>query len=594
MIQSRAKFDPAINAFFNALLRETGDWTWRPREREFIFTHPESGASLAVPCQFRSLGGRHLLGTALHLDDGSGPRPIPFQQAVAWTLTLPSLRTLSSRVTRESFRYRVQRSEENLRMASAYRAESLPPAGPEPQCFIHSEQALVNGHSIHPCPKDRGNMSQEEASAFAPEYAGEFPLIWYSVDADRLQCHESSALTLDKAVDDLLSHEPSRVRVAAAKARAEGRRVIPCHPFQHRHWQSHPDLKQLQARGQLRSLGLGALPWRATSSLRGIWSGEVDWMLKFSLSVRITNSLRHLQPREAVRGPALADLLKTRPAQQWQARHPHFTVLDEPVATAILGLDNRPLPETTLVFRDNPFRDKGASNCELLASLLQDDPATGLSRLGTCLQQRGAGEAGARSWLYAYLEQAVKPLLDAQSNLGLLFGAHQQNLVLKLDEQFQPVAAWFRDCQGTGFSALAHHRFGPALAATVENSENELPDTLAVRLFCYYLFINSTFNVITSLAAAGLCPEQRLWQQLRQWLEQQLATSPAAPGALHYLLESSTLHAKNNFLCSLRALNENTLDDLESIYHPMPNPLVTTGRALTRERRTHDTAIYAH
>lgn len=594
MTQSRAKFDPSINAYFNALIRETGDWSWHPREREFVFTHPDSGASLSVPCQFRSLGGRHLLGPGLHFDDGSGARPIPFREAVAWTLTLPSLRTLSSRVTRESFRYRVQRSEENLQMASAYRSECPPPAGAEPQCFINSEQALVNGHSIHPCPKDRGNMNQEEATAFAPEYAGEFPLIWYSVDARRLQYHESSAVTLDQVIGDLLRREPPHVMAAAAQAKAEGHRIIPCHPFQHRHWQSHPDLKELQTSGHLRCLGLGALPWRATSSLRGIWSGEVDWMLKFSLSVRITNSLRHLQPKEAVRGPALADLLNTRPAQQWQARHPHFTVLDEPVATAILGPDNRPLPETTLVIRENPFRDTGAENCELLASLLQDDPATGLSRLGTCLQQRGAGEAGARAWLHAYLEQAVKPLLDAQGNLGLLFGAHQQNLVLKLDEQFRPRAAWFRDCQGTGFSALAHQHFGPTLTNTVENSENELPDTLAVRLFCYYLFVNSTFNVIASLAAAGLCPEQHLWQQLRQWLQLQLAAAPADPGVLHYLLESPTLHAKNNFLCSLRAVNENTLDDLESIYHPMPNPLVTAGRAPNRERKTHDTAIPAH
>ncbi|MGM0571527.1 IucA/IucC family protein [Marinobacter sp.] len=594
MTQSGVKFDPSINAYFNALIRETGGWSWHPRQREFVFSHPESCSSLHVPCHFRSLGGRHMLGAGLLLDDGEGPQPIPFREAVAWTLTLPSLRGLSSRVTRESFRYRVQRSEENLQVARAYRTECVSPDDILPRRFIDSEQALVNGHSIHPCPKDRGNMSQEEASAFAPEYAGEFPLIWYSVEAASLQCHESTDSTLDRAVDALLRHESAPIRAAAAEARANGHRVIPCHPFQHRHWQAHPDLKALQANGQLRSLGLGAVPWQATSSLRGIWSDEADWMLKFSLSVRITNSLRHLQPKEAVRGPALADLIRTPPAARWQARHPGFTVLAEPVAAAIRSPAGQPLAETTLVFRTNPFQGADADHCELLASLLQDDPATGLSRLGTCLQARHAGEAGARAWFHAYLEHVVKPLLDAQGNLGLLFGAHQQNLILKLDDDFQPVAAWFRDCQGTGFSALAHQRFGPALKATIADSDNELPDTLAVPLFCYYLFINSTFNVITSLAAAGLCPEQTLWQQLRQWLQQRLAESPADPGALHYLLDSPTLHAKNNFLCSLRALNENTLEDLEAIYHPMPNPLVTIRQAHTRERKTHDAAIFAH
>jgi N2-citryl-N6-acetyl-N6-hydroxylysine synthase len=112
------------------------------------------------------------------------------------------------------------------------------------------------------------------------------------------------------------------------------------------------------------------------------------------------------------------------------------------------------------------------------------------------------------------------------------------------------------------------------MPSLIRDSANELPDELGIRLFSYYLFVNSTFNVITSLAAANLCSENLLWQTLIQWLKQQAAGQPRDSSAIHYLLNSPKLYAKNNLLCCLRALNENTLGDLASIYHSMPNPLI--------------------
>ena len=588
MLPSKETLDPSVNAYFNALLRETGPWPWHPESGHFSITHSQTGEILLIPCRHYSRAGRHLLGPDLWLDGHHGLSAIPFLDAVAWTLSLPELAQQATSAGRKNLCHRVAQSRGNLLRAIA---QKRPQPSLRPQDFIQSEQALAHGHSIHPCPKDLGNMSAEEIVAFAPEYGGRFPLIWYGVHTGQLQCHDSNAARLDDALHSLQAGEPPDLRRTMAEARNSGQVVVPCHPLQHRHWQTHPSLRELQAQGHLRCLGMGASRWQATSSLRAIWAEDQPWMLKFSLSVRITNSLRHLQPQEAVRGPLLADLLNVAPAQQWLDRHPHFRVLNEPATAVICDPKGQPLPDTTLVIRHNPFRGDATRGCELLASLLQDDPDSGESRLATCLKARHAGAGEAQAWFGDYLDLAVKPLLDAQSNLGLLFGAHQQNLILRLDDRFRPVAAWFRDCQGTGFSALAYRRFGTDLAEAVLTSRNELPDELAVRLFCYYLFINSTFNVITSLAAAGLCAEQRLLDQLRRWLEQRRAENPVDRSALDYLLGSPQLYAKNNFLCSLRAINENTLEDLQSIYHPMPNPLVVGHHTITKDEHSHDTLI---
>ncbi len=600
MLQRHPCFNPSINAYFNALLRETGPWPWHPDGAYFSITNLETLATLIVPCRYHSRGGRHILGAQLLLDQGAGLQPVDFPDAVAWTLELPQLRKQAAPDALARFRDRVLRSDDNLQQVLNYLRPHGPTRFTQPLDFIAAEQALVNGHSIHPCPKDRGNMDASEARCFTPDFGGRFPLAWYSVHLDCLDSHIAGRRTLNGLIQGLLQDDGPMTERDIRTVHAAGHCLIPCHPYQHRHWQAHPDIQRLQAEGKVRFLGIGDSHWQATSSVRAIWSDRHDWMLKFSLSVRITNSIRHLQPREAVRGPALTRLLAREPARAWLARHPQFRVLREPAALALRGADGTPLPETTLVFRENPFRGPASDNCEVLATLLQDDPDTGVSRLGRRLWLRGAGKAGAQRWLRSFLDLAVRPLLDAQSNLGLLFGAHQQNLILRLDDDGQPEAAWFRDCQGTGFSALAHRRFGTALRRLIDDAENELPDELAVRLFCYYLFINSTFNVITALAAAGLCPEAELWDTLRTWLTDRRAEQPADVSALTYLLESPELYAKNNLLCCLKGLNENTLDDLTQIYHPMPNPLVagpapaTLSSTRNKEHHHHDHRLVSY
>ena len=222
----------------------------------------------------------------------------------------------------------------------------------------------------------------------------------------------------------------------------------------------------------------------------------------------------------------------------------------------------------------SPFHGDAVNNTEVLATLLQDDPRSGDSRLAQRLGQAGLDDSQAREWFRRYLDVAVAPLLEAQSRFGILFGAHQQNLVLKLDGVW-PVKLFFRDCQGTAFTSLAVQRLGDELGSLADDSENLLPDELGIQLFCYYLFINATFNVIASLAAGRLASEPDLVRTLRGWLQARLDEQPRDDRAIRYLLESRELHAKGNFLCTLRALNETTLSDVFSIYHPMTNPLYT-------------------
>lgn len=415
-------------------------------------------------------------------------------------------------------------------------------------------------------------MDSGDARRYAPEYGTPFPLAWYSVDRAQLFRREAGGFQSVDGVDALLETEPDADHLRAQLP--EGHCLLPCHPFQHRQWQASPGLAPMLESGAVRYLGEGAPHWYATSSLRAIYCDSAPWMLKFSLSVWLTNSLRHLYPEEVVRGAELCRVLDSGPVREWLQSRPRFEILREPITAGIRGPEGQPLTETLLVWRDNPFHGDAANNTEVLATLLQDDPRSGDSRLAQRLGQVGLDDSQAREWFRRYLDVAVAPLLEAQSHFGILFGAHQQNLVLKLDGVW-PEKLFFRDCQGTAFTSLAVQRLGDELGSLADDSENLLPDELGIQLFCYYLFINATFNVITSLAAGRLASEAALIRTLREWLQARLDEQPRDDRAIRYLLESRELHAKGNFLCTLRALNETTLSDVFSIYHPMTNPLYT-------------------
>ncbi len=561
--QTLPAFDPALSCFFNALIRESADWRFAESAVGPTIHFPLSaGRSLLLPCQHLSHSARHrLCGPAFIERPGTAPEALTLAEAV--TLVLEQLG--GERVA--ALRQRVLQSAANTADALVARQGDMECLFSAPLDFIEAESALLVGHSVHPCPKARDRFSAADARAFAPEYRGAFALLWLAVKRSRVRQYSAAAEHM-VMVEELATRDS---RLAQwLRELGEDEWLLPCHPYQWPHWQAQPVLARALAAGELRLLGEGALRWRATSSLRALYCEQVPWMLKFSLNVKLTNSVRQLQPEELVRGAQLAAVLQSPEGQAFQARFPRFEILSEPAAVILLDDNSTPLVETGSLWRANPFVGAGAAHTEVLATLLQDDPRDGLPRLVKRLQCCGAGNReGAQRWFAAYLDVAVRPLLLAQADYGLLFGCHQQNIVLTLDDIW-PVKACFRDCQGTGFSPLAQRRL-PA----VPEGATQLDAEMGQVLFTYYLFVNATFNVISSLAMSGWIAEAALLAQLRQFLQSLLDDGVEDDSVIRNLLHSQQLHIKGNFHCALSDLNENTQRDILAMYHPISNPLTS-------------------
>ena len=164
------------------------------------------------------------------------------------------------------------------------------------------------------------------------------------------------------------------------------------------------------------------------------------------------------------------------------------------------------------------------------------------------------------------------PLFHLQANFGVVFLAHQQNIVMQLENGF-PIGMYYRDCQGTGYTDLAFELFGEQLKEAKRDVENYWDQDKVRRYFAYYLIINSTYNVISNLAAQCGVDELGLVAILHQHLRRLLDAGVRDDQCLRYVLESQSLCCKGNFFCYLQNFNENSIPDPAVIYFDLPNPL---------------------
>ncbi|MEL6061904.1 MULTISPECIES: IucA/IucC family protein [unclassified Methylobacterium] len=444
--------------------------------------------------------------------------------------------------------------------------------------FRDAERALRFGHAVHPTPRSRDAFTLEEARSFAPEYGRGFPLRWWSAAPEAVVQGSARA---ESAADFSagLAAEDSALdrRILAA---SEGRVLLPMHPWQAARLTLDPAVDALFRSGQLIDHGPGGSPWFATTSLRSLYAPHARLMLKHSLSLRLTNSLRLIKPVECARGLAVDALLQGPIGAAIAARWPRFHILGEPGYLALRGADGALLPQTIVALRDNPFRGSGQRPAAVLAALCEIDPDGRGSALADTILRIAAREGGARGaetvaidWFDRFLDAAVRPLLELQCAYGLLFGAHQQNLVIGLADGW-PAEAFFRDCQGTGFV----REFLPMLAEAAPGldlgSGHLFTAAEAARIVAYYLIVNSVFAVIGAIAVAGLAREDVLIRHLRRFVEALAGTDLPDKTCLRLLLEAPTLGSKGNFMICFRNINENT-DVTDPLAHHvgLPNPL---------------------
>lgn len=534
--------DVAAQCFLNALIRETTDWKLTEYPPDELLIPLDEQKSLHFRVAYFSPTQHHRFAFPARLVTASGSYPVDF--------------TTLSRLIIDKLRHQLFLP---VPLCETFHQRVL-------ESHVHTQQAIDARHDWAALREKALNFG--EAERYLPDMAPHFPLRWFSVDKTQI-AGESLHLNLQQRLTRFAAENAPQL----LNELSDNQWLFPLHPWQGEYLLQQGWCQALVAKGLIKDLGEAGTSWLPTTSSRSLYCATSRDMIKFSLSVRLTNSIRTLSVKEVKRGMRLARLAQTDGWQMLQVRFPTFRVMQEDGWAGLRDLNGNIMQESLFALRENLLVDQPKSQTNVLVSLTQAAPDGGDSllvsavkrlsdRLGITVQQ------AAHAWVDAYCQQVLKPLFTAEADYGLVLLAHQQNILVQMLGDL-PVGFIYRDCQGSAFMPHATDwldSIGEAQAENIFTHEQLL------RYFPYYLLVNSTFAVTAALGAAGLDSESNLMARVRASLAE-VRDQVTHKTCLNYVLESPYWNVKGNFFCYLNDHNENTIVDPSVIYFDFANPL---------------------
>ncbi|QLG49967.1 IucA/IucC family protein [Natrinema halophilum] len=604
---TRVARDASVHSFLNSYCHETGAGEFVPAADAPVDCQPSSGLALrcplpnqglalVVPVDYRSPTDRHLFDLPAYYRAESDGEPVELDYVTLATLVTKEL-ALERGVdgNRDDLVERVVRSCRNIERFVDARADDDATLYGQSFAFCEAEQSLVFGHLRHPTPKSRRGL-ERTAERYAPELEGSFQLHYVRADPDIVEAESACDESAAEWVRDALRADPTVAESVLDGYLAADDVLLPVHPWQAERLLDRPAVRDLVAAGRLESLGPLGREFHPTSSVRTLYAPDSPFMLKGSLAVEITNSIRTNKRPELERGVAISALLATEFGDELRDRFPAFDVIRDPAYMTIdpdaLGVDGDE-SGFEAVLRANPFRGDDARRATPVVALCQDAIGDGRSRLGriiAAIAERESRETAAVSeeWFRRYLEISVRPLLWLYLEQGIGLEAHQQNSVLTLSDAGYPAEFRYRDNQGYYFPESASDRLETYLPGIGGRANSICPDDVADERIRYYVVLNNAIGVINAFGTAGLVDEAVLLPILREELDSLSEFDRPGTTILEPLLESPTVPRKANLLTRLRGLDELNAPSLDeqSVYADVRNPLVDSSKSVGRANET--------
>ncbi|MCD1258406.1 IucA/IucC family siderophore biosynthesis protein [Paenibacillus athensensis] len=538
------------------------------------------GITLLAGVKHRSAVGRHLFEFPLYYRAADDRPWVAGDYVTVTTLLIKELALAAGGDVRtDELLLRVIQSCRSIEVFVAARSGDADELyGPESD-FIAAEQSLLFGHLIHPTPKSRQGIPDEQLALYSPELKGSFALHYFR--AARELVREDS--TLPESATELVKRELREDPLAdpAFVARYCGDdewSLIPVHPLQAEKLLAEPFVQAWIAEGRLIDLGPCGSPYAATSSLRTVYREASRFMYKFSLQVKVTNSLRVNKFKELERGVEVDRLLATAVGEVCR-EFPAFDIVRDP-AYLTLAAKGREESGFEVVLRANPFRGAAAEGATLVAGLVQDALPGNPTRLGGLIRGLAAKEGRStdevsRDWFSRYLDISLRPMVWLYMKFGIALEAHQQNSVVTVDADGYPHRFYYRDNQGYYFCTSTQNLLEALLPGIGQGSQTVCEDAVADERFRYYLIMNHMFGVINGFGSARLADERSLLGQLRSALADFVPMNREPSQFLHTLLHNPTLPCKANLLTRLHDMDELVgAMEAQSVYVEIDNPLV--------------------
>lgn len=577
-----------LQAFVNCYLREVASGHWIQASDSSLSDRlpaPLTGDDAVViqlpaddllfDVAYRSTVGRHTF-TAVYQSHGPDTR---YQRIPPYTAIITLIRSIyaeqapqATHTTTEELEL-CSRLTDSLQWTTTYLENRIQDSGLTQNRYIEAEQSILFGHWLHPTPKSRQGISFWQHGQYTPELKGRFALHYFAVNRDYLE--EDSALQTSAA--HWIAEDAPRMLLQQCQATEV---LLPQHPLQAQHLLNQPRVRKALQDGWLRDLGCHGAPWFPTSSVRTLYQPGNDKMYKFSIPVKITNSLRRNRKHELPVGVIMTRLMRRIDFFQ---RFTFFHIVDDPAYLNVRFPDQAADEESgfELILRKNVFAQPKGHAAVLIAALTQDPlqlcEGTQRSRLHTILQELSALEGRdihhvAKDWFEQYWQCAIEPLLYLYDRHGIALEAHQQNSLLNLANGY-PTDYFYRDNQGFYLAPAYRDELIAQEPGITELDDLFYDEPMIQRRFAYYLCINQLFSIIHRLGADGLCNEAELIRACRHWLESlESDLTGAGKRMIRYLLDSDQLAFKANLLTRIHDVDELEAEQELAVYAELRNP----------------------
>ncbi len=433
----------------------------------------------------------------------------------------------------------IEASNGLIRDALRQRPVGVKPPPDTASIYLDLEQSLLTGHRNHPAPKARSGRP-EEIRRYAPELGARFQLHQLAV---RSELVSEIRMTGTETIDE--ERAPA------------GYRLLPVHPWQYAILSRGSDLPAALTDGRAIDLGPGGPLMRPTSSVRTV-AADGSGFIKLSLSVLITNCLRINPWPEVQAAVTLAGLLEPL-RRELVSRFPGTLLLRE---TAGLTADLGPGTADQLgVIRREGWAGSlrpGALPVPV-AALTEPVPHPLLAGL---LRRITADRSRLLDWWRRYLRLLLPPVLHAYARHGVVFEAHQQNVLVALAGDGMPVQVVLRDLEGV---KLVQEQRGEDLAAMPDRVRAHVgtPRGRGWDRVAYCLLVNHVGGLSAALADHDPGVEPALWEAVRDVLAE---VEPFAE--LEAVLAGEPVPAKTNLLTRWRSAA-----DRDSGYVPLYLPM---------------------
>ena len=432
--------------------------------------------------------------------------------------------------------------------------------------YLESESKLLLGHATHPAAKSRLGFSQQDILDYSPELRANFQLHYFAAKSDKVK-------RLGSGLSDAKLREFSATHDSLSPDYA----LLPVHPWQAKYLLKQDVIIKLIEQGLLIDLGVRGKKLTATSSLRTLYNPELDFFIKGSLNVRITNCVRKNAYYELESAVKLTELLAPN-FNQLEKKHLGLKIMREPGCLTLdfdeLDVEQRIQVEEGfgVLFRENPseLREQNI----LLAGSLFTQGVSGESNVKTHIwhlsqHSQMSYEQSSLLWFKSYLDALLPSMFDALFEHGLVFEPHLQNILIKLDQDLV-AGVWIRDLEGTKLNQQAWQiqqlsNMSEKASSSVLYDQEKCWNRLA-----YCLFINNIVQAIFCIARRESVLEARLWHQVRLTVQQYLGQSNSefAANKLGDLLAGKAIPNKANLIT--RFLKR---ADKQAEYTDFPNPL---------------------